>query len=112
MLQIIIVEPLKKASSVYNNRNNPFKINVLDATISAIDYYLSGPPGGHPPPPHKVRLSDDVGGVHGHGASMVNDNVEVKHVAQITLAIERKVFSFSPTNFSRRHISYWVCLCV
>ncbi|RGB40885.1 hypothetical protein C1646_636746 [Rhizophagus diaphanus] len=37
----------------------------------AIDYYKSGPPGGHqlPPPPFKTRLYDEDGGVYGYGAS-------------------------------------------
>ncbi|KAI8992410.1 hypothetical protein BDB01DRAFT_716782 [Pilobolus umbonatus] len=38
-----------------------------------IDYYLSGPPGGHTPPLAKVRLSDENGGVYGYSASMVTE---------------------------------------
>ncbi|KAI9316211.1 hypothetical protein BX666DRAFT_1859377, partial [Dichotomocladium elegans] len=39
----------------------------------AIEYFLSGPPGGHTQPPAKVRLSDEVGGVYGYGASVMTD---------------------------------------
>lgn len=69
---IIIDESQKKASFARSGRDDPLKTNVLD-TILAINYYLSGPPGGHHPPLPKVRLSDDVGGVYGHGASMMSD---------------------------------------
>ena len=39
----------------------------------AINYYLSGPPGGYAPPLPKIRLSDEVGGVYGYGASVMTD---------------------------------------
>ncbi|KAI8364186.1 hypothetical protein BD560DRAFT_333495 [Blakeslea trispora] len=38
-----------------------------------IDYYLSGPPGGHTPPLSKVRLSEKEGGIYGYGASLTTD---------------------------------------
>lgn len=38
-----------------------------------IDYYLSGPPGGHTPPLSKVRLSEENGGVYGYGASITTE---------------------------------------
>lgn len=38
-----------------------------------IDYYLSGPPGGHTPPLTKVRLSEEHGGVYGYGASVTTE---------------------------------------
>lgn len=38
-----------------------------------IDYYLSGPPGGHTPPLSKVRLSEEHGGVYGYGASVTTE---------------------------------------
>ncbi|KAI9275795.1 hypothetical protein BDA99DRAFT_496467 [Phascolomyces articulosus] len=39
----------------------------------AINYYLAGPPGGYAPPLPKIRLSDEVGGVYGYGASVMTD---------------------------------------
>lgn len=38
-----------------------------------INYYLSGPPGGHTPPLSKVRLSEEHGGVYGNGASVTTE---------------------------------------
>ncbi|ORZ33284.1 hypothetical protein BCR44DRAFT_1501396 [Catenaria anguillulae PL171] len=42
------------------------------AAKRVIDVHLQGPPGGLRPPPHHVRLSDDVGGVYGPGSTLAS----------------------------------------
>ncbi|CAO3656727.1 unnamed protein product [Mucor hiemalis] len=44
-----------------------------NVATKVIDYYLSGPPGGHTPPLSKVRLSEETGGVYGYGASVTTE---------------------------------------
>jgi SEL1 protein len=44
-----------------------------NVATKVIDYYLSGPPGGHTPPLSKVRLSEENGGVYGYGASVTTE---------------------------------------
>ncbi|GAA5805299.1 hypothetical protein HPULCUR_010814 [Helicostylum pulchrum] len=44
-----------------------------NVATKVIDYYLSGPPGGHTPPLSKVRLSEDHGGIFGYGASVTTE---------------------------------------
>lgn len=46
-----------------------------------IDYYLSGPPGGHTLPPSKVRLSEEQGGVYGYTKSP-DKSVSVEEIVQ------------------------------
>jgi SEL1 protein len=52
-----------------------------NVATKVIDYYLSGPPGGHTPPLSKVRLSEETGGVFGYGASVTTEKRPRQHGA-------------------------------
>ncbi|KAJ5624921.1 Tetratricopeptide-like helical [Penicillium lagena] len=60
----------------------------------AIEYYRSGPPGGHSMGRESYRWADDEGGVYGEGASVSSSGRNARDVAQSTEASLEDVLEF------------------